>query len=144
VTVPDEAQAVVTGADAKQGERQMDDVIEMRNELKTFAALQEAVLRSHDDKKGRASWKNDTPQALLSRLVEEFGEVITHLCGQDHVADFLIASLRDHIEESGVSLDYNPTEFRKELADVGNFCMMLHDVAPGIDPRHSDAHEAKA
>lgn len=122
----------------------MNDAIEMRTELKDFAKLQETVLRTHDETKGRASWKNDSPQALLSRLVEEFGEVITHLCGQDHVADFLIASLRDHIEESGVSLDYNPTEFRKELADVGNFCMMLHDVAGTIDPRHSDAHEAKA
>jgi NTP pyrophosphatase (non-canonical NTP hydrolase) len=117
---------------------------EMRAELTEFATLQETVLRTHDDTKGRASWKTDSPKSLLSRLAEEFGEVITHAFGQDDVCDFLIASLRDHIEECGVSLDYNPDVFRRELADVANFCMMLHDVAGGIDPRHSDTAEAKA
>lgn len=117
---------------------------EMRAELAEFATLQENVLRTHDNTKGRASWKNDTPQALLSRLAEEFGEVITHVFGQDHVCDFLIASLRDHIEECGVSLDYKPETFRKELADVGNFCMMLHDVAESIDPQQGDVSEALA
>lgn len=116
----------------------------MRAELAEFATLQENVLRTHDDTKGRASWKTDSPQSLLSRLAEEFGEVITHVCGQDNVCDFLIASLRDHIEECGVSLDFNPTEFRKELADVANFCMMLHDVAGTIDPTVSDTAEAQA
>lgn len=119
-------------------------MIEMRNELKDFATLQESVLQSHDETKGPASWKNNSPQALMSRLAEEFGEVITHVFGQDPVCDFLIASIRDHIEECGVSLDYNPETMKKELADVANFCMMLADVAPGIDPRHSDVAEAKA
>jgi NTP pyrophosphatase (non-canonical NTP hydrolase) len=119
-------------------------MIEMRNELKSFAVLQEQVLRGHDETKGQASWRTDSPQALMSRLAEEFGEVITHAFGQDPVCDFLIASLRDHIEECGVSIDYNPETFRKELADVANFCMMLADVAPKIDPRHSDALTVKA
>ena len=117
---------------------------EMRSELKTFAILQEEILRGHDQTKGLASWKSDSAQALASRLAEELGEVLTHLFGQDPVCDFLIASIRDHVEESGVSLDYNPETFQRELADVGNFCMMLHDVAGSIDPRHSDTLEAKA
>jgi NTP pyrophosphatase (non-canonical NTP hydrolase) len=119
-------------------------MIEMRNELKDFATLQESVLQSHDQTKGQASWRTDSPQALMSRLAEEFGEVITHIFGQDPVCDFLIASIRDHIEECGVSLDYNPETFRKELADVANFCMMLADVASKIDPRYSDAATVKA
>ena len=119
-------------------------MIEMRNELKSFVVLQEQVLRTHDETKGQASWKTDSPQALMSRLAEEFGEVLTHMFGQDHVCDFLIASIRDHVEECGVSLDYNPETFRKELADVANFCMMLADVASGIDPRHSDVAQVKA
>ena len=115
----------------------------MRNELKDFADLQEAILQSHDQTKGQA-WKTNSPQELMSRLAEEFGEVITHVFGQDPVCDFLIASIRDHIEECGVNLDYSPKVFKKELADVANFCMMLADVAPSIDPRHSDASTVKA
>jgi len=118
-------------------------MIEMRNELKSFAVLQEQVLRGHDETKGQA-WRTDSLQALMSRLAEEFGEVITHAFGQDPVCDFLIASLRDHIEECGVNLDYNPETFRKELADVANFCMMLADVAPKVDPRHSDTSTVQA
>lgn len=113
----------------------------MRSELREFAALQERVLRTHDDTRG-AGWKTDCAQALASRLTEELGEVISHLFGQDSVCDFLIASLRDHIEECGVSLDYRPDTLRKELADVANFCMMLHDVADRIDPAESAADDS--
>ena len=74
-------------------------------------------------------------QALTSRLIEELGEVVSHLFGQDSVCDFLVASMRDHVEECGVSLDYDADTFQKELADVANFCMMLHDVAGRISPR---------
>lgn len=117
---------------------------EMRSELKNFAVFQEQVLRGHDEAKGQASWKGDSAQALASRLAEEFGEVITHLFGQDPVCDFLIASIRDHIEECGVSLDYKPETLRTELADVANFCMMLHDVAGNIDPRAPVEENARA
>lgn len=110
----------------------------MRTELVEFASLQESVLRGHDNTKGTSSWKSDTAQALASRLTEEFGEVLSHLLGQDTVCDFLIASIRDHIEESAVDIDYSAETFRKELADVANFCMMLHDVAGNIDPRRTN------
>lgn len=116
-------------------ELQMLDTSELRNELKNFVVFQEKVLRTHDKAKGKASWKGHTAQSLTSRVAEEFGEVVSHLFGQDPVADFLVASLRDHIEECGVSLDYDPASFRRELADVANFCMMLHDIADDIDPR---------
>ena len=110
-------------------------MVEIRNELKDFAERQEKVLRIHDSLKGQDGWKGDSVQALTSRLIEELGEVVSHLFGQDSVCDFLVASMRDHVEECGVSLDYDADTFQKELADVANFCMMLHDVAGRISPR---------
>jgi NTP pyrophosphatase (non-canonical NTP hydrolase) len=112
-------------------------MVAMRSELVEFVNLQESIMKGHDAKKGPNGWKADTVQALTSRLAEEFGEVLAHLFGQDPVCDHLIASIRDHIEESEVDLDYDPEKFRKELADVANFCMMLHDIAGKINPRRS-------
>ena len=70
-----------------------------------------------------------TAQAVASRLCEEVGEVFTELFGQDDVCDFLIASLQDHVEECSIQLNYDPTQARREVADVANFCMFLHDIA---------------
>jgi hypothetical protein len=54
------------------------------------------------------------------------------------VCDFLINSIRDHIEESGVDVDYDATALREKLADVSNICMKLHNVAGNINPRRSN------
>lgn len=114
----------------------------MRTELAEFVALQEQVLQGHDDTKGVVGWKDNTAQALASRLTDQFGEMLSHLLGHDPVCDFLINSLRDHIEESGIDLDYDAATLRTKLADIANFCMMLHNVAGNISPRQSSQNVA--
>ena len=101
----------------------------LRPELQTFAETQENVLRSHDGQRGESGWKSMTAQALASRMCEEFGELLTAMFGQDDVCDFLVASLQDHVEECSIDLDYSPSEAKREIADVANFCMFMHDMA---------------
>lgn len=108
---------------------------EIRRELQTFAEAQEGVLRTHDADRGKEGWKSMTPQVGASRLCEELGEVLTELFGQDDVCDHLIASLQDHVEESGVSIDYSAIKLKREVADVANFCMFLHDIADSLPIR---------
>jgi len=105
---------------------------DIRPELKTFAEAQEDVLRSHDAQRGKDGWKTMTAQVGASRICEELGEVLTELFGQDDVCDHLIASLRDHVEESGINLDFSPGKLRREVADVANFCMFMYDIADAI------------
>jgi NTP pyrophosphatase (non-canonical NTP hydrolase) len=104
----------------------------IRRELQTFAEAQEGVLRTHDADRGKEGWKDMSPQVGASRLCEEVGEILTELFGQDDVCDHLIASLQDHVEEASISLDYSATKLKRETADVGNFCMFLHDIADSI------------
>lgn len=106
---------------------------EIRPELRTFAEAQEEVLRTHDGQRGKDGWKTMTAQTGASRLCEELGEVLTEMFGQDDVCDHLIASLRDHVEECAIDLNFSPTNLRREVADVGNFCMFLYDIADKID-----------
>lgn len=108
---------------------------EIRPELRTFAEAQEEVLRTHDGHRGKEGWKTMTAQEGASRLCEELGEVLTEMFGQDDVCDHLIANLRDHVEESAIGLDFSPAKLRREVADVGNFCMFLHDIADRIDSK---------
>jgi NTP pyrophosphatase (non-canonical NTP hydrolase) len=112
----------------------------LRPALKTFAETQEDVLRSHDASRGEEGWKDMTAQELASRMCEEFGEVITEMFGQDDVCDFLVASLRDHIETCGVDVDFNAENTRREAADVANFCMFLHDKAGSLGRTVSTAN----
>jgi len=110
----------------------------MRTELAEFADLQEQVLQTHDNAKGVVGWKENSAQALASRLADQFGEMLSTLIGHDQVCDFLIRSLQDHIEESGIDVDYDAAMLRTKLADIANFCMMLHNVAGNINPRQSN------
>lgn len=117
-------------------------MVAMRAELAEFVALQETVLRGHDANKGEAGWKEHSAQALASRLTGQFGEMLGQLFGDDPVCNFLIESIRDHIEESAIDLDYDANALKTRLADVANFCMMLHDVASNINPRRSNQNVA--
>jgi NTP pyrophosphatase (non-canonical NTP hydrolase) len=101
----------------------------LRPALQTFAETQETVLRTHDETRGEEGWKTMTAQVGASRLCEEVGEVLTAMFGQDDVCDFLVSSLQDHVEECGINIDFEPSDAKKEVADVANFCMFLHDVA---------------
>jgi hypothetical protein len=113
-------------------------MIDIREELRTFSSLQEEVLKSHDKKKGKSGWKTISAQTLASNLIEGFGEVITNIFGQDQVCDFLLASLRDHVEESGVDVEYDFVKTQRKLADTANMCMMLHDIAKHVTPYDSN------
>lgn len=74
----------------------------LRQEVKWFAEQMEAQLRRHDDRDG---WKGCEIGWLLKRLHEEIGEFEEALWNKEK----LIVTI-------------------KELADVGNFCMMIADV----------------
>ena len=116
----------------------------LRPALQDFAQAQESVLRTHDPVRGEEGWKTMTAQAGVSRLVEELGEVLTEMFGQDDVCDFLVASLRDHVEECGIDLDFSSKNVRKEVADVANFCMFLHDVADRLSPGSQEIVDGQA
>lgn len=82
-------------------------VDECRPEVKRFAILMEQILRDNDYKGG---WENMRLTELSERLLEEV----------DELEDLLARRL----------LDGNPVtdaELAKEIADIGNFCMMLAD-----------------
>ena len=106
----------------------------LRPALQEFAQTQETVLRTHDQDRGEEGWKTMTAQVGASRLCEELGEVLTAMFGQDDVCDFLISSLQDHVEECGIDVGFDPVHARKEVADVANFCMFLHDIADRLAP----------
>lgn len=116
----------------------------LRPALQNFCEAQEAVLRSHDETRGEEGWKEMAAQTLASRLCEEMGEVFTELFGQDDVCDFLITALQDHVEECGIDVDYDPSATKKEVADVANFCMFLHDVADRLKRGSADAVNGQA
>jgi NTP pyrophosphatase (non-canonical NTP hydrolase) len=112
----------------------------IRRELQTFVEAQEGVLRTHDAERGKEGWKDMTPQVGASRLCEELGEVLTVMFGQDDVCDHLIASLRDHVEEASIDIDYSAANLKREALDVGNFCMFLHDIADSLGHKVSTSN----
>ena len=69
-----------------------------------FALLMEMKLRRHDATRGTSGWINESPDWLLSRLVEEVGE--------------LAKAIREGHHRKTVS----------EATDVANFAMMIVDV----------------
>ena len=80
----------------------------IRPEAHIFALAMEERLRSNDVKGG---WEHLTPTLLLSRLLEEAGELAREI---------------RHLEE----VDPTPEEamsVRKEAADVANYAMMIAD-----------------
>lgn len=81
---------------------------EIRAPLLRFCEQQELLLRTHDEKKGYASWKDDSFEAIQNRLKDEFFEYF------DGTTSFSTA-----VE----SIKHN----QRELLDIANFCMMLHD-----------------
>lgn len=68
-----------------------------------FAALQERLLRKHDDDRGVRGWASDSADVLVNRLDDELKE------------------LRQAIASG------TPQEIAKEAGDVSNFAMMIAD-----------------
>lgn len=79
----------------------------IRDDVKDFAVSMEIVLQQNDHKGG---WHNCTLESLMIRIDEELQEV----------KDELAKTPRDWLA------------IQKELVDVANFCMMVHDVAGGM------------
>jgi len=85
--------------------------MEIREEIKSFAEAMERKLAKYDEQKD--GWEDCSPEYLVARLAFEFAELISQLNQtkeqqwEDDNVDFLIS----------------------ECADVGNFAMMIADVA---------------
>lgn len=83
----------------------------LRPEVRAFAEAMEAKLRENDHKGG---WKDDAASRLLRRLEEELDE------------------LRLALYNGSLNGDDWRSIVLREAADVGNFAMMLADVAGGL------------
>ena len=80
--------------------------IEIRGDLLRFAFAQESVLQEND---GKSHWSHETVGYLLGRASDELGE------------------LRRAIKNKDVK------KIRKEACDLGNFAMMIYDVADNCE-----------
>ena len=80
--------------------------IKIRGELLRFAIAQESVLQENDHKN---HWSRETLGYLLGRASDELGE------------------LRRTIKTK------EPKKIRKEACDLGNFAMMIYDIADGCE-----------
>lgn len=105
-------------------------VIVIRPELSAFSSRMELVLRRNDHKGG---WKDSSAEYLLSRLVEETGE----LCAE---AETLIPSEQDRlrfaVHHLGIARSLlagarlrlkDGTKVSDEACDVANIAMMISD-----------------
>jgi len=78
--------------------------VRLRPSVRWFAGVMEQRLREFDTQRGKRGWRDDPPQALFGRLVEEGLEL-------QKAVDRLI---------EGDSII-------REAADVANFAMMIAD-----------------
>lgn len=85
--------------------------------VQEFACQMERNLRKHDDERGYDGWKGDGDLGfLLDRLGQELREVRTVYRKANRPSTGWDMTLKER------------ERFASELADVGNFAMMLHDL----------------
>jgi predicted house-cleaning noncanonical NTP pyrophosphatase (MazG superfamily) len=99
----------------------------MRDEVKKFAEKMEKVLKENDYKGG---WKDSSDDYLQEKLLEEVAEYFQACeCSPLQV----ISNFADSLILAGNEVDalknHNMVNKKKELADIANICMMLHDNA---------------
>ena len=97
----------------------------MRKELEKFTNEMEIVLKENDYKRG---WKFEKVGWFLEeKLLEEVAEFFISI---NHPRFEGIHTVRDFankiIEKSG-NVDTSNKSKKKELVDIANICMMLHD-----------------
>ncbi len=93
----------------------------MRRSVRRFGEAMESVLKENDHKDG---WDSCTRAYLLSRLFDEFSEVVEVATKNDPVLEFLCR----HMQSRAVlGTSFDRESLRKELVDVANLCMMLHE-----------------
>jgi len=88
-----------------------------------FADTMEAKLAENRHKGNREGWSLDSHAALLARLREEVGELERALANLERATP------------GTPTHDEAKRWVRREAADVGNFSMMISDVAGGLRPR---------
>jgi NTP pyrophosphatase (non-canonical NTP hydrolase) len=87
----------------------MADPLEPRPVIRFLAAFQESALRKHDKTRGEQGWLRESPEWLVTRLVEETEELMLAIQAFRHEND-------------------NAGQVIKECADVANFAAMIADV----------------
>ena len=98
---------------------------QVRPTVMWFALAMEAKLRSKDSERGKDSWRQDTPEILMSRLREEVEE----LEKLDPSGTMLGAALRvlerpnDPQHRTSIA-----QSVLQETADIANFAMMIADI----------------
>jgi NTP pyrophosphatase (non-canonical NTP hydrolase) len=109
----------------------------LRGPLKRFAAICETRLRKHDSSRGKRGWEGDKVSWLMDRLMEELQEATEEWMGErnhDEVMRFLFHNLRQRTRGFYCKPDqYDVKKLTHELSDIANFCMMIADVAGGLD-----------
>ena len=99
----------------------------MREELKIFAEKMEKILKENDYKGG---WKDSSEDYLQEKLLEEVAEYFqaskcSPLQAISNFADSLIMAGN----EIDAQKNHGMVNQKKELVDIANICMMLHDNA---------------
>lgn len=95
----------------------MEDKVEIRPEVQSFAGLMEQVLRTNDPK---GDLENCSLAYLLSRMYDGVDEVKTE------IVTYTNARLRyPHMVKD---LERLEDSIKKECADVANFAMMIADA----------------
>lgn len=122
----------------------------MRPALATFAQDMENRLRANDYKGG---WQNEPVHLLLAGAIEEVGEVLDALDGQQanptfHAASRMLAHAAAELRQFGPFLkvglkklgyETNSEHPVLESADAANFLMMVADRTRGLQPFGSEA-----
>lgn len=85
--------------------------MKLRDVLQRFAERQEVKLAKHNIDRGERGWREESPEWLLARLVQEAVEL------QDALAAYRAG-------KSGATI----AKVQGEAVDVANFAMMLADV----------------
>ncbi len=107
--------------------KQSNAVYLMRREVKKFAEEMESVLKENDYKDG---WKNCDDRFLEKKLIEEFTEYFLAL---NHPAWNPLNVIREFVNQVNIAIGHVDTTkegTKKELVDIANICMMLHDNLP--------------
>jgi len=118
--------------------------IKLRPCVQWFAEQMEMALRSHDDDRGEAGWRDDHPASLLERLQGEAEELEAALDEFDVFDDMVKTIGRFNLEVVGGKTSVEANRFDmaekaiKEAADTANFAMMIADV---LYQRHTGGGE---
>jgi len=96
----------------------------MRIELERFVEEMERILKENDYKGG---WKKTDNDFLIKKLIEEFAEYFVVLENPTWTG---LNVIREFVNQFNYASGHYPNDKkvqRKELVDIANICMMLHD-----------------